>query len=118
MSKIKSVDEYIQEYPLEIQKRLNEIKKLIKELAPDAEEKISYNMPTFFLNGNLVHFAAFKNHIGLYPLPSAIAKFEPELTNFKHAKGSIQFPHDKDLPIQLIRQIILFRIDENTNKEL
>jgi len=113
-----SIDEYIEQFPEEIQTILQKIRSVIKEAAPEATEKISYQMPTFFLKGNLVHFAAYKNHIGFYPAPRGIEKFKEELSQFKGAKGSVQFPMDKPLPLELIRRIVLFRVEENlTNAE-
>lgn len=112
----KSIDEYILEFPIEIQEILKKLRKVIKELAPDAEEKISYQMPTFVLYGNLVHFAAFKNHIGFYPAPSGINAFKEELSEYKGGKGSIQFPLEKPLPYDLIRKIVKFRVAENIEK--
>ena len=108
-----TIDEYIEQYPEDIQKILQKIRSVIKEEAPEATEKISYQMPTFFLEGNLVHFAAYKNHIGFYPVPSGIEKFKEELSQFKGAKGSVQFPIDKPMPLDLIRRIVLFRVEEN-----
>ena len=108
-----SIDEYIAQFPEEIQKILQKIRSVIKEAAPDATEKISYQMPTFFLKGNLVHFAAYKNHIGFYPVPSGIEKFKEDLSQFKGAKGSVQFPIDEPMPLDLIRRIVLFRVEEN-----
>lgn len=112
----KSIDEYILEFPIEIQEILKKLRKVIKESAPDAEEKISYQMPTFVLHGNLVHFAAFKNHIGFYPAPSGIDAFKDELSEYKGGKGSIQFPLEKPLPYDLIREIVKFRVAENIEK--
>lgn len=89
---------------------------MIKESAPDAEEKISYQMPTFALHGNLVHFAAHKNHIGFYPTPSGIEAFKEELSEYKGAKGSVQFPIDKSLPYELLSKIVKFRVAENIRK--
>ena len=109
----KSIDEYILKFPPEIQVILERLRKVIKESAPDAKEKISYQMPTFVLHGNLVHFAAFKNHIGFYPTPSGINAFKHELSSYKGAKGSVQFPIEKPLPYQLIREIVKFRVAEN-----
>ena len=108
-----SIDEYIATFPEEIQKILKELRATIKVHAPDAEEKFSYGMPTFFLNGNLVHFAAFKTHIGFYPTPSGIEAFKDELSIYKGAKGSVQFPIDKPLPLKLIGKIVKFRVTEN-----
>lgn len=112
----KSIDEYILEFPTEVQEILERLRKTIKESAPDAEEKISYQMPTFALHGNLVHFAAFKNHIGFYPAPSGINAFKEELSEYKGGKGSIQFPIEKPLPYDLIREIVKFRVTENIEK--
>ncbi len=108
-----SIDEYISQFPPEIQEKLDSLRQIIREEAPAAEEKISYQMPTFVLHGNLVHFAAFKNHIGFYPTPSGIEAFSQELSCYKGAKGSIQFPIEKPLPLELIRKIVRFRITEN-----
>lgn len=107
------IDEYILQFPPETQEILRIIRTVIKEAAPEAEEKISYQMPTFALHGNLVHFAAFKNHIGFYPAPSGIEAFKHELSEYKGAKGSVQFPLDKSLPYELISKIVKFRVAEN-----
>ena len=111
-----SIDEYILSFPLETQEILNTLRKVIKEAAPDALEKISWQMPTFVLHGNLVHFAAFKNHIGLYPAPSGVQSFELELSQYRSGKGSIQFPIGKQLPYELISKIVKFRVIENIKK--
>lgn len=108
-----TIDEYIAAFPQDIQKILKEIRTTIKAAAPKAEEKISYQMPTFFLNGNLVHFAAFKEHIGFYPTPSGIEAFQKELSVYKGAKGSVQFPLDEPMPLKLISRIVKFRAAEN-----
>jgi uncharacterized protein YdhG (YjbR/CyaY superfamily) len=108
-----SIDEYIATFPQKIQQILEEIRVTIKAAAPDAEEKISYQMPTFDLKGNLVHFAAFKNHIGFYPTPSGIQKFKKKLSVYEGAKGSVQFPLDKPIPYDLISKIVKFRVEEN-----
>jgi uncharacterized protein YdhG (YjbR/CyaY superfamily) len=112
----KTIDEYIATFPKDTQKILEEIRGAIKAAAPDAEEKISYQMPTFFLNGNLIHFAAFKNHIGIYPTPSGTEAFKRELSIYKGAKGSIQLPIDKPMPLRLISKIVKFRVAENIKK--
>ena len=112
----KSIDEYIGNYPPETQKILNKIRTLIKKAAPKAIEKISYKMPAFYLNGNLVHFAAFKNHIGFYPTPSGIEAFKDEFSNYKWAKGSVQFPLNQPIPFELITKITKFRVKENEGK--
>jgi uncharacterized protein YdhG (YjbR/CyaY superfamily) len=111
-----SMNEYIGTFPEDIQKILQELRATIKAAAPDAEEKISYQMPTFALKGNLVHFAAFKNHIGLYPTPSGTQAFKRELSIYQGAKGSIKFPIDKPLPLKLISKIVKFRVAENLKK--
>ena len=95
---------------------LGQMRATIKKAAPQAEEKISYAMPIFFLNGNLVHFAGYKNHIGFYPAPSGISAFNDELSKYKGAKGSVQFPLDEPLPLVLITKIVKFRVKENLEK--
>ncbi|AOA02590.1 iron chaperone [Carnobacterium maltaromaticum] len=114
--KIESIDAYISQFPLDIQLILKKLRKVIKEAAPESSEKISYQMPTFVLNGNLVHFAAQKKHIGFYPTPSAILAFEEALKDYKTSKGAIQFPFDKTIPYELVREIVLFRVAENKLK--
>jgi len=111
-----SIDEYIATFPEETQKILKEIRATIKAAAPDAEEKISYQMPTFTLKGNLVHFAAFKKHIGFYPVPTGIEKFKKELAAYESGKGSVQFPLDEPIPYDLISRIVKFRVKENLVK--
>ena len=111
-----SIDEYIATFPAKIQKILGELRATIKAAAPDAEEKISYQMPTFALKGNLVHFAAYKNHIGFYPTPSGIEAFKQELSIYEGAKGSVKFPIDEPLPLELISKIVTFRVAENLEK--
>ncbi|MDY0235240.1 MAG: DUF1801 domain-containing protein [Gudongella sp.] len=113
---IKTIDRYIIQFPNEIQVILQELRAVIKEVAPEAKEKISYKIPTFYLNGNLVYFAAYKNHIGFYPTPGGIDAFENELSAYKRAKGSVQFPIDKPLPLDLIRKIVLYRVEDNLNR--
>jgi uncharacterized protein YdhG (YjbR/CyaY superfamily) len=111
-----SIDEYIATFPKEIQNILEELRATIQAAAPDAKEKISYQMPTFDLKGNLVHFAAYKNHIGFYPQPSGIQAFRNELSIYEGAKGSVQFPIDKPLPLKLISKIVKFRVAENLKR--
>ena len=107
-----TIDEYIGLYPQNIQMMLSELRNIILSIAPASEEAIGYGIPTFKLNGiNLVHFATFKNHIGFYPTPEPIVAFKKELTQYKQAKGSIQFPLDKSLPIDLIKRIVKFRTE-------
>ena len=111
-----SIDEYIATFPEEVRAKLQQIRETIKAAAPDAEEKISYQMPTFALKGNLVHFAAHKNHIGFYPMPSAIEAFKEEIARYESAKGSIQFPLDEPVPLDLITRIVKLRVAENMKK--
>lgn len=110
------IDNYIKGFPKEVQILLEQIRKSIRQVAPEAEETIKYSMPTFVLNGNLVHFAAFKNHIGFYPVPTGIEAFKKELSIYKTGKGSVQFPFDKPMPLELIAKIVRFRVEENTKK--
>jgi uncharacterized protein YdhG (YjbR/CyaY superfamily) len=111
-----SVDEYIDSYSPFVRERLTEIRKAIKKAAPEAEEKISYRMPAYTLKGMLLYFAAHSNHIGFYPMTTALAAFKDELSTFKTAKGTIQFPNDKPLPLKLITDIVKFRAKENLEK--
>jgi uncharacterized protein YdhG (YjbR/CyaY superfamily) len=108
-----TIDEYIATFPDDIQRKLKEVRAVIKAAAPEASEKISYQMPTFFFFGNLVHFAAFKNHIGFYPAPRGIEEFQKELSVYKGAKGSVQFPLDQPMPLDLISRIVKFRVKDN-----
>jgi uncharacterized protein YdhG (YjbR/CyaY superfamily) len=110
------IDKYILQFPPEVKEILKTFRKVVKEAAPEAEEKISYQMPTFYLHGNLVHFAAQKNHIGFYPTPSGIDAFKKELSQYKGAKGSVQFPLEKPIPYELISEIVKFRVAENLKK--
>ncbi len=111
-----TIDEYIAGFPPDVQAILQRIRATIREAAPDATEAIKYQMPTFVLNGNLVHFGAFKSHIGFYPVPSGIEKFKKELSVYKGAKGSVQFPLDQPMPYDLISRIVTFRVKENMAK--
>ncbi|MEI6060549.1 MAG: DUF1801 domain-containing protein [Bacteroidota bacterium] len=112
------IDEYISGFPEETRVLLQQVRLAVRQAAPDAVETIKYAMPSFVLNGNLVHFAAFKNHIGFYPVPSGIEAFRKELSVFKGGKGSVQFPLDQPMPLGLIRKIVLFRVAENQTKAL
>ena len=112
-----TIDEYIAGFPVEIQQQLQQIREVIKEAAPEASEKISYQMPTFFYNGNLVHFAVQKHHIGFYPAPSGIERFKEELLPYKTSKGAAQFPLDQPIPFELIRKITAYRYHENMGKK-
>ena len=112
----KDIDEFIAGYPENIQKILKKIRATIRKAAPKAEETINYGIPTFTLNGNLVHFSAFKKHIGFYPAPSGIENFKTELSAYESAKGSVKFPLDQPIPFDLITKIVKFRGKENLKK--
>jgi len=111
-----SIDGYISDLPKDIQIILQKIRAVIRKAAPEAEETINYGIPTFKLEGNLVHFAAYKNHIGFYPAPSGIRAFQKELSIYKGSKGAVQFPLNKQLPANLISRIVKFRVKENIEK--
>jgi uncharacterized protein YdhG (YjbR/CyaY superfamily) len=116
-NQFKTMDEYIKTFPNDVQNILEEMRQTIRKAAPEAVEAISYQMPTFKLNGkNLVHFAAFKNHIGFYPIPSGIEVFKKELSSYKQGKGSVQFPMDKPIPYDLVKKIVIYRAKENLEK--
>ena len=109
----KTIDEYIEAFPTNVQNILEKMRKTIRKAAPEAIEAINYQMPTFKLNGkNLVHFAAFKNHIGFYPIPSGIEAFKEELSQYKQGKGSVQFPIDKPIPYDLVEKVVKYRVKE------
>jgi len=112
----KTIDDYIAASPENTRAILGKIRKIIRENAPNAEETISYRMPSFKLNGNLVYFAAFKNHIGFYPVPSGIEAFRDELAPFIAGKGTLQFPLDKPIPYDIIKKVVVFRVKENLAK--
>ncbi len=112
----KEIDKYIARFPKDIQAILGKIRKTIRKSAPDAKEIINYGIPTFTLEGNLVHFAGFKSHIGFYPTPSGIEKFKKELSKYEGAKGSVQFPLDQPIPYELIGNIVKFRVKENLER--
>lgn len=112
----KTIDEYIANFPEDVQEILQEIRSVIRTAAPGVEEAISYQMPTFKLKGNLVHFAAYKNHIGFYPVPTGIEAFKEKLSVYKGGKGSVQFPINQPLPLELIEKIVRFRVAENLEK--
>ena len=114
--KPKSIDEYMIDFPEEIQYKLEELREAIRKHAPEATELISYGIPTFKLGTNLVHFAAFKNHIGFYPGAGAITTFAKELKGYKTATGTVQFPLDKPLPLSLVSKIVKFRVKQNLEK--
>jgi len=113
---IENVESYIATFPKETQKLLEQIRQTIRSVAPRATEKIGYGIPTFVLNGNLVHYAGYKNHIGFYPGAAGIAKFQEELSVYKGAKGSVQFPLDQPLPLKLVSEITKFRVVQNEQK--
>ena len=113
-----TVDEYLENHPPEIRKRLQQIRTIVRKAAPDAAEKISYGMPAFTLSGILLYYAAHTKHVGLYPFTTAIEAFREELKPYKSAKGSIQFQNDQPLPVKLIRQIVEFRVSENRFKAI
>lgn len=114
----KNIDEYIVGFSADVQSKLQQVRTTIKKTAPDAEESISYGIPTFKLNGSLVHFAAFNQHIGFYPTPTGIEEFEKELSVYKQGKGSVQFPLDKPLPLDLISNIAKLRVKKNLENTL
>ena len=111
-----SIDEYIAMFPPDVQATLRRLREVIKEAAPGAEEAIRYGMPTFRLNGNLVHFAAYKTHIGFYPIPSGITAFQKELAKYEVSKGTVRFPIGGPIPYDLIERIVRFRVKENLEK--
>ncbi len=113
---VNNIDEYIAGFPPEIQKLLKQMRLTIAKAAPAAEEAIRYAIPTFILHGNLVHFAAFKNHIGFYPAPSGIEAFKKEVAEYEAGKGSLQFPLDKPLPLGLVTKIVKYRVAQNLEK--
>ena len=114
--KFETIDEYIETFPEDVQGILQELRQTIRAAAPQAKEAISYQMPTFKLNGNLVHFAAYKKHIGFYPAPSGIEAFKEELAPYKTSKGAIQFPIEQPIPYDLVSKIVQFRVSEQLNK--
>jgi uncharacterized protein YdhG (YjbR/CyaY superfamily) len=116
-TQIKTIDDYITTFPKNTQKILETMRQTIRTAAPQAVEAISYQIPTFKLNGNLVHFAAYKNHIGFYPTSSGAKAFKKELSQYKGAKGSVQFPIDEPIPYDLVKKIVRFRLKENREKK-
>ena len=112
----RNIDEYIAGFPPDVQELLEKVRLTIRTAAPDAEEKISYQIPTFTLKGNLVHFAAYKNHIGFYPASSGIQAFKQELSIYEGFKGTVRFPLDKPIPFDLISEIVKFRVMENLDR--
>ncbi len=112
----KTVDEYIATFPGDVQVILEEMRQAVKEAAPDAEEVISYQMPAFEQGGILVYFAAFKNHIGFFPTASGVEAFKERLVDFKVSKGTVQFPLNRSIPKELIKEMIRFRVKENLSR--
>jgi len=112
-----TIDDYIAAFPPKIQARLKRMRATIRKHAPMATEKISYRIPTFYLNGNLVHFAAYDNHVGFYPGADGVSHFRDELSGYARGKGSVQFPHDEPLPLDLVATIVKFRVDQNIWKK-
>jgi uncharacterized protein YdhG (YjbR/CyaY superfamily) len=112
----KTIDEYIAGFPKDVQEKLEGIRMTIKKAAPDAQEKISYQIPTFYLKGNLVHFAGFKDHISFFPTSSGRENFKNELSVYKGAKGTVRFPLDEPIPYDLISKIVVFRVKENLER--
>ena len=115
-TKFTSTDEYLSVFPVQTKKVLQEIRRIIKKAAPDAEEVISYNMPAYKLNGILVYFAGYENHIGFYPTASGIEAFRKEISSYKNSKGAVQFPLDEPLPADLITKIVQFRVAQTKKK--
>lgn len=112
----RNIDEYIERFPPEVQAILEKVRLTIRKAAPDAEEAIKYQIPTFTLKGNLVHFAAYKKHLGFYPAPRGIAAFKDELSKYEGGKGTVQFPLDKPIPLALISKIVKFRVKDNLER--
>jgi len=118
-TRYQSIDEYIKTFPGDVQKVLQKMRQTIRKAAPGAVEAISYQMPTFKLGGrNLVHFAGWKSHIGFYPTPSGTEAFQKEISRYKRAKGSIQFPLDEPIPYDLVEKIVKFRVKEDAEKHI
>ena len=117
-ARFKTIDEYIKAYPEDVQCILERMRQTIRKAAPKAVEAISYGLPTFKLNGNLVHFAAFKKHIGFYPTSSGIRAFKRDLSQYKWSTGAVQFPIDKPIPYKLVKKIVMFRVKENLKKDV
>ncbi len=118
MQSYATVDEYLANFSGEARTKLDTLRKTIKEIVPEAGEKISYGIPTFYLNGNLVHFAGYKNHIGFYPGAAPISDFKKDLAGYKTSKGTVQFPLDKPLPLDLITNIVAVCLERNLAKKI
>lgn len=113
----KNIDDYIDRFPKDVQRLLKQLRATVKKTAPQAQEKISYAMPAFALNGILVYFAAYQSHIGFYPGAAAILSFKKDIQKFKSSKGTIQFPLDKPLPLALVVRIVKYRVQQNLQKK-
>ncbi len=111
-NKPQTIDEYIRQFPADIQDILERVRSIIRSEAPQAVEAIKYGIPTFVLSKNLVHFGAFQNHLGFYPTPSGIEEFQEALSHYQGGKGSVQFPYDQPLPDDLIRRIVRYKVEE------
>lgn len=116
MPSFNTVDEYIASFPVDRQALLQSVRQVIREVAPEAQESIAYKMPAYKLNGPLAYFALFENHLGFYPTPEGVSVFESDLKQYKQGKGSVQFPLDRPLPLELIRRIVRQRVQENKAK--
>lgn len=116
MARATTIDEYIAAFPETVQARLAALRATVRQHAPQATERMSYGMPTYYLDGNLVHFAAYAHHIGFYPTPTGITAFQDALARYKSAKGSVQFPHTEPLPLELVAAMVQFRVTENARK--
>jgi uncharacterized protein YdhG (YjbR/CyaY superfamily) len=116
MKQVKNIDDYIADFPEDVQARLQSIREAIHKAAPKATEDIKYGIPTFILNGNLVHFGGYKTHIGFYPAPMGIEAFQEETAPYQAGKGTLQFPLDKPIPFELIEKIVKYRVEKNLAK--
>lgn len=116
-SKINTIDDYIAQFPAEVQAKLQQLRQTIQAAAPEASEKISYQMPTFYFDGNLVHFAAYKTHIGFYPTPSGMRQLTPELERYRSGKATLRFPLNEPLPLDLITKVVQFRVEQNRTRQ-
>jgi len=114
--KSNDIDDYISTFPEGVRSKLAKFREIVRSEAPEADEKLAYGIPTFTLNGNLVHFAGYEGHIGFYPTPSAMKEFKNEMRAYKMSKGAVQFPLDEPLPEDLIRRMVRFRVEENMKK--
>jgi uncharacterized protein YdhG (YjbR/CyaY superfamily) len=116
MQTAKNIDEYIKAFPADVQKILEKVRQTIKKAAPDAEEAVKYGIPTFVLNGNLVHFGGYKDHVGFYPDPRGIKELQKELAPYQAGKGTLKFPLDNPIPYDLITKVVKLRVEQNLKK--